>query len=344
MQKRIDQRPLKGARASQSEGVKAPLDIRSITRRLVETYREELPLNHLHQSELPNREKAIAILHQVKDILFPDHRLLQRIRQGDTEYHAGGLMEAIEGDLFQQILLARAYAEHDRRTEEEIETQSRADTMEFLSRLPDLRHILSQDVQAAYEGDPAATSFDEIIFCYPGFEAISTYRIAHELHRLGIPLLPRIMTEHAHSVTGCDIHPGAKIGGSFFIDHATGVVIGATAILGERVKLYQGVTLGALSFHLDAQGNVIRTTKRHPTLEDGVVIYAGATVLGGETVIGKGSVIGGSCWITRSLPPYSKVILSEPQMRIHTPSKGETAPSDKSGAKESKRKEADWCI
>ena len=177
-----------------------------------------------------------------------------------------------------------------------------------------MRRLLALDVQAAYDGDPAAHSYDEIIFCYPGFEAIATYRIAHELHARGVPLLPRIMTEAAHSATGCDIHPGAAIGRSFFIDHATGVVVGQTTVIGERVKLYQGVTLGALSFPKDAQGNLLRNTKRHPTIEDEVIIYAGATILGGETTIGRGAVIGGSCWITHSIPPGTKVMLHEPQM------------------------------
>src|SRR5947209_3990874 len=188
-----------------------------------------------------------------------------------------------------------------------------------LKRLPDLRVVLEQDVQAAYEGDPAAKSHHEIIFCYPGLEAITVYRIAHELLLLGVPLIPRMMTEYAHSKTGIDIHPGARIGRSFFIDHGTGVVIGETCDIGRRVKLYQGVTLGALSFPRDADGNIIRGMKRHPTLEDEVVVYANATILGGDTVIGHHAVIGSSVMLTHSVAPYTVVTLEKPSLRIKSP-------------------------
>ena len=188
--------------------------------------------------------------------------------------------------------------------------------MMFLRKLSNLRVRLSADVQAAYDGDPAAKSIDEVIFAYPAIFAITVYRLAHELNLQGIPLLPRMMTEHAHSITGIDIHPGAMIGDGFFIDHGTGVVIGETTIIGNRVKLYQGVTLGALSFAMDEEGRMIRGKKRHPTIEDDVVIYSGATILGGTTVIGRGSVIGGNVWLTRSVPPYTRVIISEPELVI----------------------------
>jgi serine O-acetyltransferase len=176
--------------------------------------------------------------------------------------------------------------------------------------------MLALDVQAAYDGDPAVSNLDEIIFCYPGLEAITVYRLAHELYGLEVPLIPRMMTEWAHSKTGIDIHPGATIGRYFFIDHGTGVVIGQTCEIGEHVKLYQGVTLGALSFPTDADGNLVRGTKRHPTIEDGVVIYANATVLGGMTVVGHDSVIGSSVWLTRSVEPRSTVVLEKPKLRI----------------------------
>ena len=171
-------------------------------------------------------------------------------------------------------------------------------------------------MQAAYEGDPAATSPDEVILAYPGLLAVSVYRIAHALHVLGVPLMPRIMTEWAHSRTGCDIHPAADIGPGLFIDHATGVVIGATAVVGARVRLYQGVTLGAISLPRDSSGQFIRSQKRHPTVESGVTIYANATILGGETVIGEGSVIGGSVFITKSVAPRSRVSLKDPDLRV----------------------------
>jgi serine O-acetyltransferase len=182
-----------------------------------------------------------------------------------------------------------------------------------------MRNVLEQDVEAAFAGDPAAKSHHEIVFCYPGLEAISIYRLAHELLLLGVPYIPRMMTEHAHSKTGIDIHPGARIGAGFFIDHGTGVVIGETCDIGEHVKLYQGVTLGALSFPRDADGKVIRGKKRHPTLEDEVVVYANATILGGDTVVGHHGVIGSNVWLTQSVEPYTIVSLEKPSLRLRTP-------------------------
>jgi serine O-acetyltransferase len=182
--------------------------------------------------------------------------------------------------------------------------------------LPELRKTLAMDVQAAHDGDPAVKPLDEILFCYPGLEAVTVYRVAHLLHQLNVPLIPRMMTEWAHSKTGIDIHPGATIGDHFFIDHGTGVVIGETCEIGNHVKLYQGVTLGALSFAIDGEGNLVRGQKRHPTLEDRVVIYANATVLGGATVIGHHSVIGSSVWLTRSLEPHTTVVLEKPKLKI----------------------------
>ncbi len=189
----------------------------------------------------------------------------------------------------------------------------------FLQRLPrDSRALLIRDVQAAFDGDPAALNLDEIILAYPGVLAVSVYRIAHALYDLGVPMMARIMTEWAHSKTGCDIHPGATIGAAFFIDHATGVVIGETTHIGDGVKIYQGVTLGALSLPQDASGQIIRGKKRHPTVENGSTLYANATVLGGQTVVGADSVIGGSVFLTRSVPPRSRVSLKEPELRVVT--------------------------
>jgi len=188
----------------------------------------------------------------------------------------------------------------------------------FLKRLPQIRGMLIRDVQAAFDGDPAATNLDEVILAYPGVLAVSVYRVAHALYDLGVPMMARIMTEWAHSKTGADIHPGAKIGAAFFIDHATGVVIGETSDIGDGVKLYQGVTLGALSFPRDASGQIIRGKKRHPTVESGSTLYANATVLGGQTVVGADSVIGGSVFLTRSVPPRSRVSLKEPELRVLT--------------------------
>ena len=187
------------------------------------------------------------------------------------------------------------------------------EAMRFIHSLPELRGLLAKDVRAAYEGDPAAKTYDEIIFSYPGLLSITVYRIAHQLHKQGLPLIPRIITEHAHSLTGIDIHPGAKIGESFFIDHGTGVVVGETTEIGNRVRLYQGVTLGALSVNPE-EADQLRYKKRHPTIEDDVIIYSGATILGGNTVIGARSVIGGNTWITDSVLADTKVFLEKPKL------------------------------
>jgi serine O-acetyltransferase len=184
--------------------------------------------------------------------------------------------------------------------------------------------VLEADVLAAYEGDPAAHSCQEVVFCYPGLHAVAVFRLAHELLLLGVPVIPRMMTELAHGQTGIDLHPGARIGPGFFIDHGTGVVVGGTCVIGNRVKLYQGVTLGALSFPRDSNGNIIRGRKRHPTLEDDVVVYANATILGGETVVGHHSVIGSSVWLTQSVAPHSMVMMDKPSLRIRGASKGES--------------------
>jgi serine O-acetyltransferase len=195
-------------------------------------------------------------------------------------------------------------------------TMSADTVISFYNKLPEIHAMLMTDVQAAYDGDPAAVSVNEIVLSYPCIEAIATYRIAHELYQHQVLLIPRIMTERAHQRTGIDIHPGAKIGGRFFIDHGTAVVIGETAVIGENVKMYQGVTLGALSFPKDERGNLIRGSKRHPNIEDDVIVYSGATILGGKTTVGRGSIIGGNVWLTHSVPPYSKVFNDPPKLRV----------------------------
>ncbi len=188
-------------------------------------------------------------------------------------------------------------------------------TITFASKLPEIRHMLSDDIKAAYDGDPAALSYEDVMLSYPCFEAITVYRLAHALWNLDIPLIPRIMTEYAHAQTGIDIHPGAQIGKHFFIDHGTGVVIGETCVIGNHVKLYQGVTLGAKSFETDDKG-VLLNTKRHPNIEDNVIIYSGATILGGNTTVGHDSIIGGNVWLVKSVPPYSKVYNVAPSPSI----------------------------
>ena len=197
-----------------------------------------------------------------------------------------------------------------------LETNSIKFTNEFLEKLPVIRVSLQKDIEAAFHGDPACQNFDEVILCYPGLNAVTIHRMAHELYKLGVPFLPRMMAEWSHGETGIDIHPGATIGDHFFIDHGTGVVIGETVNIGKHCKIYQGVTLGALSFAKDERGELVRGSKRHPTLEDHVVIYANATVLGGKTVIGESSIIGSSVWITRSVPPGTTITIQKPGLRM----------------------------
>jgi serine O-acetyltransferase len=290
-----------------------------ITEALVATYTVCSRINHLAHKPLPSREAVVEILADLMDILYPGFGRRQNLHMGNVEYHVGDVLDRLHDTLTQQIarVLRHEYCRESPDADFEVQAQQKA--VELLRRLPDLRLVLEQDAQAAYEGDPAAKGYHEIVFCYPGLEAVTVYRIAHELLLLGVPLIPRMMTEHAHSKTGIDIHPGARIGPSFFIDHGTGVVIGETCDIGAHVKLYQGVTLGALSFPRDADGNIIRDMKRHPTLEDEVVVYANATILGGETVIGHHAVVGSSVWLTHSVEPYTVVSLEKPSLRIKGP-------------------------
>ena len=275
-------------------------------------------IHHLDRQPLPSHAETIRVLATIHELLFPGYVGTQGLTGADLSVHVESRMAWLYEALTEQIERA---INHGRKlntacTVAEIEAAQCA--AEFLSRLPGLRQTLASDVQAAYDGDPAAVCLDEIIFSYPGIYAVMVYRLAHELFKLRVPLIPRIMTEHAHQRTGIDIHPGTRIGSSFFIDHGTGVVIGGTAIIGDNVKLYQGVTLGAFSFDKDAAGRLIRNTKRHPTIEDDVVVYAGATILGGDTIIGHGSVIGGNVWLTHSVPPNTRVLQESPGLRIIT--------------------------
>jgi len=294
-----------------------------LTDQLVETYQVLGTMNHLGHCPLPSMDGVIDIVQDLKEILFPGYRKRQNLHMGNVSYYVGDLLDSLHDRLTQQAARALRH-EYRRRTGESCDQVSTPDfeslgqekTLAFLSSLPRIRHMLSSDVQAAFEGDPAAGSLDEIIFCYPGLEAITVYRLAHELFRLEIPYIPRMLTEWAHSRTGIDIHPGARIGGSFFIDHGTGVVIGATCEIARNVKLYQGVTLGALSFPRDDTGQIVRNQKRHPTIEENVVIYANATVLGGDTIIGANSVIGASVSLNRSVPPNTVVTIEKPSLRF----------------------------
>jgi serine O-acetyltransferase len=289
-----------------------------ITKRLISTYADELPTAHnLDQvKRLPSEERTTELLEEIFEVLYPGFFGNQHLTRENVGYHIGALIDDIADEIHEQIYLAIRFA-CDRDDTCDHCVQFADQTVErFVESLPEVRKMLTLDVQAAFDGDPAAKSFAEIILAYPGLEAITVYRVAHQLNVLDVPLLPRIMTEYAHRKTGIDIHPGARIGESFFIDHGTGVVIGETTDIGKNVKIYQGVTLGALSFPKDERGNLIRGRKRHPTIEDEVVIYAGATILGGDTVIGRGSVIGGNTWVIHSIPPGSKVTSTPQEQKI----------------------------
>jgi serine O-acetyltransferase len=275
-------------------------------------------IHHLDRRPLPSRTEAVRVLDALQELLFPGYTGAQGLTGAPLRLHVESRMAWLYEALTEQV--GRAI-NHGQRLDDACPVTERQATEcaeEFISRLPHVREVLASDVKAAYEGDPAAVCYDEIIFSYPGLYAVTVYRLAHELHALGVPLIPRIMTEHAHARTGIDIHPGTQLGHSFFIDHGTGVVVGGTAVIGNNVKLYQGVTIGAFSFDKDADGQLIRHTKRHPTIEDDVIIYAGATILGGDTTIGRGSVIGGNVWLTHSVPPGTRVLQDSPRLRIIT--------------------------
>ena len=285
--------------------------IESITRRVEE--RGE-PLFHGGEEPLPQKREVIAILRGLQEVIYPGYFGDQSLYREYLHGHLGDQLFALSRKLEGEVCRALAANCGRREGSDGPGVKAGEVVTVFFERLPDVMDLIAADVEAAYEGDPAATCLEEVVLAYPGVKAVFTYRIAHLLHTLGVPLVPRIMTEFAHNETGVDIHPGATIGREFFIDHGTGVVIGETTVIGRRVKLYQGVTLGALSFPRDVCGGLVRGTKRHPTLEDDVVVYAGATILGGDTVVGRGSVIGGNVWLTASVPPGSKVTLSRDQI------------------------------
>ncbi len=256
----------------------------------------------------PSRTVIIDIVESLRSVLFPGYYGTTDLTRESLHFHVGSTLDRVLRLLEDQVYRGLCFFCDTRKPEHCSSCEARAGAVAriFLSRLPKVQALLATDAIAAYEGDPAASSPEEAVFCYPGMSAITSYRIAHELYRLGVPLIPRIMTEHAHSISGVDIHPGAKIGEKLFIDHGTGVVIGETTEIGERVRIYQGVTLGAKSFPLDDEGKPIKGVPRHPIVENDVVIYAGATILG-RVRIGSGSVIGGNVWLTRDVLPGSRI-------------------------------------
>ncbi|WP_051600768.1 serine O-acetyltransferase [Eubacterium sp. AB3007] len=273
---------------------------------ILDDYNKGRDIDDMNIAEQPDPDKIELIIHELQMILYPgyyrEHEY--RTRNLTTKIHV--LIEDVMYNLRKQIEIAllsdTAYEDTDKATRKRVAQRI---CLEYFRAIPRMREYLNTDIQATFDGDPAACNKEEIILAYPGLLASSIYRMAHELHLLNVPLLPRMMTEYAHRITGVDIHPGATIGKYFFIDHATGIVVGSTSIIGEHVKVYQGVTIGALSTKL---GHQLHGTRRHPTIEDDVTIYSGATILGGNTIIGKGSVIGGNSFVTRSVPPYSTVL------------------------------------
>lgn len=289
-------------------------EIPPVVRKLAESCSKRGCFDHLGSIPIPTYEKIVEIIDQARRILFPGYYSATAITPANLEYCLGQETTELFEKLTHQISLAIQHeCFKNRGSCLQCTDNGQEKALLFLQTLPKISEMLLTDVQAALDGDPAAQGADEIIFSYPGLKAISIFRMAHELYKLGIPVLPRIMTEYAHSFTGIDIHPGAHIGEHFFIDHGTGVVIGETTVIGKGVRLYQGVTLGALSLPPDA-GIKLRNKKRHPTIEEGVIIYANSTILGGETVIGAGSVIGGNIWITESVPADTKVLLEKPTL------------------------------
>jgi len=289
-------------------------DLRCVIDRLVESWKTDHWAGTGEAVPMPSHEAVVRIIHRARNILFPGYFIQTSLEPVNMGYYLGQETTAFFEELAKQIILS---IRHDcfrfDQPCSDCEQRGHDMALAFVHALPELRAMLATDIQATLEGDPAAKSYDEVVFSYPGLFAITVYRIAHSLWTLDIPLLPRIMTEYAHSQTGIDIHPGARIGRSLCIDHGTGVVVGETTEIGDRVRIYQGVTLGALSLPRDA-GARFKNKKRHPTIEDDVIIYSNTTILGGDTVIGTRSIIGGNVWITESVPPDTKVLLKRPEL------------------------------
>ena len=284
----------------------------AVAEKIIENCHDKECYTHVDFEPIPSKQSVVEIIDKLKEILFPGYFTREKIDPVNLKYYLGQTVSVLFDLISEQVALSIRHDcfRYDQPCSDCVD-RGHEIALDFLEAIPSIRKRLAKEVRATFEGDPAARSYDEIIFSYPGIFAITVYRIAHHLFGHGIPILPRIMTEYAHNLTGIDIHPGAHIGESFCIDHGTGVVIGETTEIGNNVRIYQGVTLGALSLPKDA-GNKFRGKKRHPTIEDDVIIYSGATILGGDTIIGARSVIGGNVWVTKSVPPDTKVIV-EPQ-------------------------------
>ncbi len=296
-----------------------------ITSAIIETYEKEDKINRINGKYLPSPDNIIKLMNNIHTILFPGILGKEVPGKGNFDCFIQSLLDQVFVDLAEQMQKSLNVLESIRDEQSENKNRDKAETLslQLLNKLPEIRELLKLDIEAAFDGDPAVNDLEEIILCYPSVRALATHRIAHELYLMGISLMARIVSEWMHSETGIDIHPGAKIGQSFFMDHGTGIVIGETSTIGNHVKIYQGVTLGALSFNRDEAGKIVKGGVRHPTIQDHVTIYANATILGGKTVIGKGSIIGANTWITSSIPPYSRITISVNQELIEKkPAKG----------------------
>ena len=287
-------------------------DIKKIAEQLSSNYAEDMTYLPTHNKPMPSVKRMVKIVERLREIVFPGYFEGTRIYTDSLEYHLGVALEWVTIKLADEVHWAMCYGCHSSEEADCSSCRAKAEkiTKEFINYLPELRRLLTTDVLATYDGDPAAKNMSEIIYCYPTIRAVINHRIAHELRQLGVPLIPRIISEMAHSETGIDIHPGATIGERFVIDHGTGVVIGETCIIGNNVKIYQGVTLGAKSFPVDEDGNPIKGIDRHPIVEDDVIIYADATVLGRIT-LGKGSIIGGNVFLAHSIAPNCRILQSD---------------------------------
>jgi serine O-acetyltransferase len=296
---------------------------------LSRSYRDHAEIIKIDAGNQLNRSIIIDILDQMRKLIFPGYFGKKHLSAELIEYYAGDLLEEVIHDLTPELAKSlRRLEDMEGSSDESVQKKAADIAFTFLSKLPEIREYLASDVSAAFDGDPAAFSKDEIISSYPGIYAIMVYRLAHALCELGVPLIPRIMTEHAHSLTGIDIHPGAVIGHHFFIDHGTGIVIGETTIIGNHVKVYQGVTLGGLSTR---GGQALKGTKRHPTIEDHVTIYSGASIFGGATIIGEGVVIGSNAFITKSVPEKTRVSVKNPEMQYKVDAQSARTELDQDG-------------
>lgn len=285
-------------------------EIEGVVDSILEDYRLDRDIDMMELFRRPDKDAVIDIIEKLRRIVFPGYFKDKNYRMYNAKHNLSMLIEDVMFNLTRQISLV--YQESGE-TETAAQEHAEEVCVEFFRQIPKVRALVQTDLQASFDGDPAATGMAEIIYAYPGLFAITVYRLAHVLYTLNVPMLPRIMTEHAHSVTGIDIHPGASIGKYFFIDHGTGIVIGETTVIGENVKIYQGVTLGGLSTR---GGQSLRGKRRHPTIEDDVTIYANASILGGDTVIGKGSVIGANAFITKSISPCTTVTIKNQELQF----------------------------